>query len=139
MSQCSPRERVRSIFDVDYDKLYALGKRAILFDLDNTLGKRRPAQLSPQVRELLERLTTMGYRVGILTNRRIGTKDPVILELADKYPVRCRAGKPRRRGFREILDQIGVSPKSAVMIGDRVFTDILGANRLGIYSIRIKD
>jgi len=25
-----------------------------------------------------------------------------------------------------------------VMIGDRLFTDILGANRLGIYSIRIK-
>jgi len=25
-----------------------------------------------------------------------------------------------------------------VMIGDRLFTDVLGANRLGIYSIRIK-
>ncbi len=138
MSLLSPRERARSIFEVDYERLYGLGKRAILFDLDNTLGKRRPDKLSPKVTELLERLTGIGFRIGILTNRRIGTKDPVIVELANKYPLRCRAGKPRRRGFRELLDQMGVSPKRAVMIGDRLFTDILGANRLGIYSIRIK-
>lgn len=138
MSQLRPREIARSIFDVDYDRLYGLGKRAVLFDLDNTLGKRRPDQLSPEVAELLEKLTRMGFRIGILTNRRIGTKDPVIIELGNRYPLRCRAGKPRSRGFREILDQVGVPPKRAVMIGDRLFTDILGANRLGIYSVRIK-
>ncbi len=79
----------------------------------------------------------MGFKIGILTNRRIGTKDPVIFSLARKYPVVIRAGKPRRRGFREILDQLGVSPSEAVMVGDRRLTDVAGANRLGIYSIRI--
>ena len=132
------RERARSILDVDYERLYGLGKRAILFDLDNTLGGRRPAELSPAVTGLLDRLTQMGFRVGILTNRRIGTKDPVIVELAAKYPVRCRAGKPRKSGFLEILAEMGVPPNKAVMIGDRRLTDVLGANRLGIYSIRIK-
>jgi len=87
---------------------------------------------------LLNDLTKMGYCVGILTNRRIGTKDAVIVELAKDYPLRYRAGKPRKRGFLDILAQLGTSPKQAVMIGDRLFTDILGANRLGIYSIRIK-
>lgn len=137
MNLLRPREQVESIFDVDYGRLYSLGKRAVLFDLDNTLGGRRPAQLSPDASALLDSLTKMGFRVGILTNRRIGTKDQVIVDLMKKYPLRLRAGKPRKKGFLDILDQMGVSPKHAVMIGDRLFTDVLGANRLGIYSIRI--
>jgi len=35
------------------------------------------------------------------------------------------------------LDKLDALPKEAVMVGDRIFTDIFGANRLGIYSIRI--
>ncbi len=79
----------------------------------------------------------MGFKIGILTNRRIGTNDPVIHSLGEKYPVVIRAGKPRRRGFREILARLDVSPSAAVMVGDRRLTDVAGANRLGIYSIRI--
>ena len=138
MKLLRPSETAESILDIDYERLYQLGKRGILFDLDNTLGGRRPARLAPEVTALLTKLTKMGFRVGILTNRRFGTKDAVIVELAKSYPLRYRAGKPRKKGFLDILAQLGVSPERAVMIGDRLFTDVLGANRLGIYSIRIK-
>lgn len=138
MKLLRPCETVPSIFDIDYSRLHRAGKRAILFDLDNTLGGRRPRRLDPQVEELLERITQMGFKVGILTNRRIGTNDPVILSLGRRYPVVVRAGKPRRHGFREILRHLNASPAEAVMIGDRLFTDVIGANRLGIYSIRIR-
>ena len=138
MNLLRPCEEASSILDVDYERLYRLGKRAILFDLDNTLGGRRPAQLAPEVTSLLHDLTEMGFRVGILTNRRIGTKDAVIVKLARSYALRCRAGKPRKKGFLDILAQMNLPAERAVMIGDRLFTDVLGANRLGIYSIRIK-
>ena len=137
MSLLKPREQVGSIFDVDYDRLYREGKRAILFDLDNTLGGRRTAQLTPEVRSLLDDLTDKGFRIGILTNRRWGTGDPVIVELGCKYLLRVRAGKPRKGGFKKILSQLDIPCEGAVMIGDRLFTDVFGANRLGIYSIRI--
>ena len=137
MRLLKPREQVGSIFDIDYDRLYRDGKRAILFDLDKTLGDRRPIRLSPEVRLLLDGLTEKGFRIGILTNRRIGTKGPVIVELRRKYPLRVRAGKPRKGGFKEILSQLDIPYEQAVMIGDRLFTDVFGANRLGIYSIRI--
>jgi len=137
MNLLRPREEAESILDIDYERLYRLGKRAILFDLDNTLGGRRPAQLAPEVTLLLDELTKMGFYVGILTNRRWGTDDPVIVELRCKYPLRVRAGKPRKGGFKEILSQLDIPYERAVMIGDRLFTDVFGANRLGIYSIRI--
>ncbi|MEA3238925.1 MAG: HAD-IIIA family hydrolase [Candidatus Bipolaricaulota bacterium] len=138
MKLLRPSETAESIFDVDYERLYRLGKRAILFDLDNTLGGRRPAKLAPEVSALLGKLTKMGFGIGILTNRRIGTKDAVIVELARSYPLRCRAGKPRKKGFLDILAQMDLPAERAVMIGDRLFTDVLGANRLGIYAIRMK-
>ncbi len=131
-------ETVSSIFAVDYPRLFRQGKRALLFDLDNTLGSWHTRALDPKVKQLLEEITRMGFRVGILTNRRFGTKDAVISALAQEYPVVARAGKPRRRGFREILHKLDVPPSQAVMIGDRRLTDVIGANRLGIYSIWIR-
>ena len=32
-----PHEYVDSVFDIDYDKLYDMGYRGIIFDIDNTL------------------------------------------------------------------------------------------------------
>jgi hypothetical protein len=147
-----PDETAASIFAVDYQRLYATGKRAILFDLDRTLGGHRPSRLEPEVFTLLEDLTEMGFRIGILTNRRLrgGSKslfghctpsvkgDPVIDALARRYPLRHTAGKPGKRGFLALLAELDVPKERAVMIGDRILTDVFGANRLGIYSIRIK-
>ncbi len=138
MNILKPRERERSILDVDYARLYRDGKRALLFDLDNTLGKHRPERLAPEVTSLLADLTSMGFSIGILTNRRNANGDRVIKNLSSKYPVRHRARKPAKNGFLDILSQIGISCDRAVMIGDRRLTDIFGANRLGIYSIHIR-
>lgn len=133
-----PCETAGSLEAIDYARLYAAGKRAILFDLDNTLGKRRSNELAPRVERLLGALARMGFRVGILTNRRWVRNDPVIEALSAAYPLRHRAGKPGKKGFLDLLTELDVPPERAVMIGDRILTDIIGANRLGIYSIRIQ-
>jgi hypothetical protein len=132
-----PSETVSSIFGIDFPRLYKQGKRALIFDLDKTLGGRRPPQLEPRVLDLLERLTDMGFQIGILTNRRRVDRDPVIEQLSQRYPLHHAARKPSKTGFLALLSAMGVRPQQAVMVGDRLLTDILGANRLGIYSIRM--
>jgi len=132
-----PDEVVSSIFQIDYERLLRSGKRAIIFDLDNTLGPRKSTQLEAQVLALLDSLKGMGFHVGILTNRRNITNNLSINRLAEDYPLVHRASKPARGGFLFLLDKLDALPKEAVMVGDRIFTDIFGANRLGIYSIRI--
>ncbi len=133
-----PTETAASIFKVDYEHLRRLGKRVLLFDLDNTLGKRRSKQPSKAVLSLLKDLEQTGFRIGILTNRRQINNDPVVGHLEQHYPLLHKAGKPRKKGFLELLSTLDGSCDEAVMIGDRLFTDILGANRLDIYSIRIR-
>ena len=46
-------------------------------------------------------------------------------------------GKPAESIFRHALSLLGVGPEDAVMVGDKLTTDILGANRTGIDSIWI--
>ena len=47
-------------------------------------------------------------------------------------------GKPHSIGYQTILASYQMSPDQAVMVGDRLDTDILGANRLGITSICVE-
>jgi len=133
-----PRETAATVFEIDFGRLSSAGKRAILFDLDNTLGKRWSKRLEPQVLSLLDGLQAKGFGVGILTNRRASGGDDVIRLLAGKYPLLHRARKPGKTGFLQLMEQLGTSAEETVMVGDRLLTDVFGANRLGIYSIRIR-
>ncbi len=47
-------------------------------------------------------------------------------------------GKPNRAYFETALDDMGLSPSDAIMIGDDVFTDIVGANAIGIRTVLVK-
>jgi hypothetical protein len=131
-------EVAASVFDVDYGRLWSMGVRALLFDLDNTLGRRGSKSLGVDAFRLLDDLQARGFRVGILTNRKRGAANALATELAEKYAVLDVARKPSRKGFSSVLSRLGASPATSAMIGDRRLTDILGANRSGLYSIRVK-
>ena len=46
-------------------------------------------------------------------------------------------GKPFPRAFRSALSALGASVKNTLVIGDQIFTDILGGNRIGLYTILV--
>ncbi|NMA92200.1 MAG: HAD hydrolase-like protein, partial [Firmicutes bacterium] len=45
--------------------------------------------------------------------------------------------KPRRGAFRRAIKEMGLRPGQVAVIGDQIFTDILGGNRLGLYTILV--
>lgn len=132
-----PDEQLDSIFELDPQRLKELGKRGIIFDLDNTLGRRRARELEERVLELLSRLEEEGFQIGILSNNE-GTERERLLAKLDGYPVYLNAQKPRRRGFRQLLGKMDLQPEEVAMVGDTLFTDIWGAKRLGIYAILVR-
>jgi len=131
-----PDEMAATIFDVDFDRLLSERKTVLLFDLDGTLGRGRPDRLDPRVESLFERLTSVGFRIGILSNRRT-RRGSIVSNLNGRFPAVFRAGKPARRAFRRILSEMDAHPGDAVMIGDRRLTDVLGARWAGIRSILV--
>jgi len=132
-----PDETAASVFEVDYDRLFADGKRTLLFDLDDTLGTGKPHRLASSVEELFRRLASIGFQIGILSNRRWRI-DRIAADLSGRFPTRFRAGKPARRAFREMLHEMAARPDETVMIGDRRLTDVLGAKRAGLHSVLIR-
>ncbi len=91
----------------------------------------------------LRTLQEMGYRLGLISN---AADDENVQELIDKGNLRphfefiissaaCGVRKPDARIFQLALDHFNLPPEKTAMAGDLLDADVLGANRLGIYSI----
>jgi len=126
---------VESIFCLDLEKLKALGIDTIITDLDNTLVPWVEHEANPTLLAWLEQLRARGFKVCLVSNaleQRIAHFRQVL-----GIPGLSKANKPSRRAFLQALDLLGSRPEQAAMIGDQVFTDVLGGNRLGLYTILV--
>ena len=133
-----PTQAINSVLDLNLPQLLAEGKRVLIFDLDHTLCRRGAKTLDPKVGRYLSDVQAAGFQVGILTNRKRSADAPIVQALGKFVPVVSAAGKPKRRGFIQLLKLMNAHPEDAVMIGDKRWTDIWGANRMGIDSIHVR-
>jgi len=133
-----PCETAASVLGIDYERLRESGIHGLLFDLDRTLGPAHMAVLPHASEALLSRLEVQGFRIGILTNRRWSSDDPVIRSLAQRFPTLDHARKPRRAGFNRLLAQLRMDASATAMIGNSRLTDVWGANRVGMHSILVR-
>ena len=53
-------------------------------------------------------------------------------------PYFLSAGKPSRRKLRQAIAAMKMEPAHVAMVGDRVFTDVLAGNRMGMFTILIE-
>lgn len=123
------------VFSVDYEKLYKKGCRGIIFDIDNTLVHHGDNS-NERVDGLFRRLHEIGFKTVLLTDNDDARVKRFIRNIDTPYI--CDAEKPAPENFLHAVDLMNIRKKQAVMIGDQIFTDILGANRAGIKSIMVK-
>lgn len=137
-----PNQRYPSVFDIPFEQLSKMRKRAIIFDIDNTLLLRNQDELSPMMRELIEELKSR-FRICFLSNVIIESKAKRARNIGASVNVPvicCRFSdrKPKKEAYEKALKELKARPDEAVMIGDQLFTDIVGANRLGIYTTYVR-
>jgi HAD superfamily phosphatase (TIGR01668 family) len=130
-----PRKTYNSIFDIPLKKLYALGIKGIIIDLDNTLTEWNNPELSGDTITWIERAKEIGFKLCFVSNN----SDLRVREVADviEIPFVARAGKPRRHSFRKAMELMQTKPDTTAVVGDQIFTDILGGNRLGLFTILV--
>ena len=46
--------------------------------------------------------------------------------------------KPLKKGLKQAVKKLGVNPENIAGVGDQIFTDVIGANRMHMYSILVK-
>lgn len=121
-----------NIFTVDYESYKKQGVKLFIFDVDDTLTAHLD-EFKPEVKRLLETLLKIGFKVAAFSNsprKRTEFLNRVFGEF-DIYNVQ-RSDKPNPAGYSEILDHFKISGAAAVMVGDKIGTDLYGAYLAGI-------
>jgi len=131
-----PKYYIDSVLDVDPAWLREQGKTAVLIDLDNTLLPRDTSEFSPEVMDWARRVRASGCKVCLISNNWHERVYSAAREL--DFTLVSKAVKPLPPAFLLALRRVGAHRKDAVMIGDQVFTDMLGAAFLGITSVLVR-
>jgi hypothetical protein len=128
---------VDAIWDLDLEQLQRRGVRGLILDLDNTLVNWNGSELRPGVAAWLAEAGRRRLRCCIVTNAGETERLRSIAGAAGASHL-AKAGKPFPRAYRRAMRKLGTGPDSTAAIGDQVFTDILGANLLGLDTILVE-
>lgn len=131
-----PDMYVKDIYSIDYNKLKSYGIKCILFDLDNTLVPYHKKKPSRKIKDFIEKLKDMGFKVIIISNSNKKRLTP----FKNLLEVDCSASskKPLQGKFKKVLVEYKYSQSEVAMIGDQIITDIYGGNNMGIFTILVK-
>lgn len=132
-----PWKMAGSIFDLTGQGLERAGVRLLLADLDNTLCSYSVNEPSQALRDWLADLEAHGVTLFLLSNSR-KPKRPANFAQALGIGYLGHAGKPKTGGFVQAMTGQNVMAGECAMVGDQIFTDILGANRAGVRSILVR-
>lgn len=130
-----PNLYVASLKDIPLQKLKEMGKKAFILDLDNTVTEWNSNEITEDIASWFISIKEEGFKVCLVSNNG----EQRVLSVAENLgiPYVCRAGKPRRGSFYKALSLLGVSSHETVVVGDQIFTDILGGNRAGMYTVLV--
>lgn len=125
------------IYAVTGEALERRGIRLLLADLDNTLVPYGVPLPDDRLRAWRDDLAAHGVTLFILSNNRKEHRPRVFAE-ALEVPYIGHAGKPKTPSFYKAMEQMGVTREQTAIIGDQVFTDVLGGNLAGVAAILVK-
>jgi len=130
-----PYEYVDSVFSIDYAKLYDMGYRGIIFDIDNTLVHHGDDS-TEEVDELFRTIHSIGLKTLLLSNNNEERIKRFLRNIDSMYI--DEAQKPNVDNYYKAIEMLDINKDEAVVIGDQIFTDIYGANKSGIDNILVK-
>jgi uncharacterized protein len=124
---------VRGLAEVRLDTLRSWGVRGIIIDLDNTLVRYDNRTLAPEIQAWVEAALAARFRLVLLSNNFEERVAAIGSHLG--VPTVSNALKPLPTGFVRALRVLQTKRRETVVIGDQLFTDVLGAKMAGLRAI----
>ncbi len=107
----------------------------MLIDLDNTILSREDGVVTPKLKEWFEKIERSGISICLVSNNWKTRVTRIADEL--RIPLVARAVKPSKSAFIKGMERIGTDARETAVVGDQIFTDIFGGNRLDLYTILV--
>lgn len=130
-----PTDYFTSTYVIDFEKLYKMGYRGVIFDVDNTLVEH-DAPADDRAKELVARLKEIGFKICFLSNN--GEERVKMFNDQVDCQYIFKAGKPLAKGYNSAMELMGTQKEETLFVGDQIFTDIWGANNAGIRSVLVQ-
>jgi HAD superfamily phosphatase (TIGR01668 family) len=124
-----------SVRAIDLETLARAGVRVLLLDLDNTVLPRDSNVVPDEMRAWAAGLRERGFSVCLVSNNWHERVRDIAAELG--FDLVDHAIKPLPFAFLRALRLEKATPKEAAVIGDQLFTDILGGNMLGMRTVLV--
>lgn len=112
------------------------GVQLVLLDFDNTIVPYTTDEPDAAVLAWFDAMRAAGLTLCVVSN----SKRDRVPHFCERYGLPCitRAKKPRTRGIRAALARFDCPPERAALIGDQIYTDILGGNCAGVVSVLVR-
>ncbi len=127
----------KTIYDIDFYKLWEKGFRNILCDLDNTLTAFFNKIPDEKVKNLIDKIRKIGFNFFVISNNR-KKRVNMFCEPLDVNGSLYRASKPSVLRLSLFMKKNMIYPDETIVIGDQIMTDVILANRLDVASILIE-
>ena len=122
-----PNFYFQNVTDINIGLLQRYAVKAVLLDIDNTLSPHGAIVSYDGVRDWINDLRVLGIKVAIISNNKEKRVKLFAEDLKIKYYI-ANANKPLKSGFILAKKILKVDEKNILVVGDQIFTDILGAN-----------
>ena len=132
-----PRRLFQSYDELTPQTLSDMGVTLLLSDLDFTLAPKKTRRPDEKLKAWIADLQSHGIRFMIVSNNRSGRRvREFCAELGVDY--QGHSGKPSTRGIRAAMSRANADAAHTAMLGDKLLTDALAANRAGILSLMVE-
>lgn len=125
----SPDDYVEEFEFIDIEYMNMHNKKVIISDLDNTLISWDSKKDTKQLTKWLNKMRKAGFDIIVVSNNTEERVREFCSNLNLEYV--AEAKKPLTTGFKKALKKLNRKPEEAIILGDQVLTDILGAKNLG--------
>jgi HAD superfamily phosphatase (TIGR01668 family) len=127
---------VNSIYDITPEMLKNKGIYGLILDIDNTLVATHIDEADEKVISFIESLKESGIKAIIVSNGRKRRVELFCEPLGIEFLY--QAHKPLGGGFKKAVEIMNLPYNQVAILGDQLFTDVLGGNLKGIFSILVK-
>ena len=128
-----PKIKLDKVTDITVDILKKYNINALILDVDNTLSTHHGQVLTEGLTDWLCMMRKNGIKMTVLSNSTSKRLEPFAKKIELDY---ISLGlKPLPFGYLRALKRLGTNRKDTAIVGDQIFTDVLGGNFVGLKTV----